>query len=194
MRRLGKLRLFVAADLPEALKEDIRGETARMPLEKDLKWVKPFQLHFTLKFLGYLEEEKAPLVAGYIEKAVRDCPPLSLRLEGCGAFPAPAKARVLWLGCTGEMEALSTLALRLDNKMTKVGVEKEKRPFRAHLTLARCRNPREVSGIIESWQDWLEGRHDLDFVVDSVILYRSILDASGPTYVKLGEFELKGER
>jgi 2'-5' RNA ligase len=191
---LDKLRLFVAADLPEDLKENIRGETACMPQEKDLKWVKPFQLHFTLKFLGYLEEEKASLVAGYIEKAARDCPPLFLRLEGCGAFPTPAKARVVWLGCKGDTEALSALALKLDHKMTKVGVEKEKRPFRAHLTLARCRNPRDVSGIIDNWQDWLAEREDLDFSVDAVILYRSILDASGPTYVKLGEFALRGER
>lgn len=191
---MDKLRLFVAADLPDSLREDIRSEMERTPYEQDLKWVKPLQLHYTLKFLGYLEEEKVSQVVGYIEKAARDCPPLSLRLEGCGAFPTPAKARVVWLGCAGNTEALSALALKLDNKMTKVGVEKEKRPFRAHLTLARCRNPRDVSGIIDRWQDWLAEREGLDFVVGSVILYRSILDASGPTYVKIGEFELKGQR
>ncbi len=165
-----------------------------MPGPEGVKWVKPFQLHFTLKFLGYLGEDAVPEIGRLLEKAAAASPPLSLRLEDCGAFPSPARARVLWLGCSGDIEAMKALAKDLDGKMTRVGVEREKRPYQAHLTLARCRNPRDVSGTIDGWRSWLAGREDLDFSIGTLVLYRSILDASGPTYHKLEEYALRGGR
>jgi 2'-5' RNA ligase len=191
---LDKLRLFVAADLPERLKDAVEGEMASAPRVGGVKWVKPFQLHFTLKFLGYLGEDAVPEVNHLLEKAAAAHPPLSLRLDNCGAFPTPARARVIWLGCSGDTAEMKALAGDVDGKMTRVGVEKEKRPYKAHLTLARCRDPRDVSGMIDCWRSWLAGREELDFSVGKVVLYRSILDASGPTYHQLGEFELRGGR
>lgn len=191
---MDKLRLFVAADLPERLRDAVEGEMASAPRAGGVKWVKPFQLHFTLKFLGYLGEDAVPEVSRLLEKAAAAHPPLSLRLDSCGAFPTPARARVVWLGCSGDTAEMKALAGDVDGKMTRVGVEKEKRPYKAHLTLARCRDPRDVSGMIESWRSWLAGREELDFSVGKVVLYRSILDASGPTYHQLGEFELRGGR
>lgn len=191
---MDKLRLFVAADLTAHLKDAVEEEAASMPRIEGVKWVKPFQLHFTLKFLGHLDEEKVPEIDRLLEKAAASCPPLSLRLDECGAFPGPAKARVVWLGCSGDIEGMKALARDIDGKMTRVGVEREKRPYKAHLTLARCRNPRDVSGIISRWKDWLEGREGLDFSVGEIVLYRSILDASGPTYERLGEYPLGGGR
>lgn len=191
---MDKLRLFVAADLPDSLKDAVEEEAASQPAAVGVKWVKPFQLHFTLKFLGHLEEDKVPEIDRLLEKAAASCPFLSLKLDDCGAFPSPAKARVVWLGCSGDTEEMKALALDIDGKMTRVGVEREKRPYQAHLTLARCRNPRDVSGIIDCWQRWLEGREGLDFSVGEIVLYRSILDASGPTYERLGEYALRGGR
>jgi RNA 2',3'-cyclic 3'-phosphodiesterase len=191
---LDKLRLFVAADLPERLKGAVEEEMASAPKVDGVKQVKPFQLHFTLKFLGYLGEDAVPEVSRLLEKAAAAHPPLSLRLEDCGAFPSPARARVLWLGCSGDIEEMRALAKDVDGKMTRVGVEREKRPYKAHLTLARCRDPRDVSGMIDGWRNWLAGREGLAFSVGKLVLYRSILDASGPTYHKLDEFDLKGGR
>lgn len=191
---MDKLRLFVAADLPDRLKEAVEEGMAAMPRAGGVRWVRPFQLHFTLKFLGHLAEEALPEVLRLAEKAAAAHPPLSLRLDGCGAFPSPARARVLWLGCSGDTAEMRALAGDLDGKMTRVGAEREKRPYRAHLTLARCRDPRDLSAMVEGWRGWLAGREGLDFSVGKVALYRSILDASGPAYHRLGEFELRGER
>ncbi len=191
---MDKLRLFLAADLPGRLKEAVAEGMAAAPRAGGARWVRPFQLHFTLKFLGHLAEEALPEVLRLAEKAAVAHPPLSLRLEGCGAFPSAARARVLWLGCSGDTAEMRALAADLDGKMTRVGVEREKRPYRAHLTLARCRDPRDLSAMVEGWRGWLAGREGLDFSVGKVSLYRSILDASGPTYHQLAEFELRGER
>lgn len=191
---MDKLRLFVAADLPDNLKKEIAGGISCVPPERGLKWVKSFQLHFTLKFLGYLEEDKVPQVKEYVAKVAGMCPPLALRLDDCGAFPRLAQARVVWLGCAGDTVEMAELARGIDNKMTRLGVEKEKRPFKPHLTLARSRDPRNVTGTVDALREWLTGRPAMDFLVGSAVLYQSILDATGPTYVRLEEFELGGQR
>jgi 2'-5' RNA ligase len=58
-----KKRLFVAIGLPEEIKkklEEIQKQLRRFAI--DAKWVKPEGIHLTLKFLGYVEEDKIPQI------------------------------------------------------------------------------------------------------------------------------------
>jgi 2'-5' RNA ligase len=190
---LARLRLFVALDLPEGLKQAIGEEMARADASRGIRWASPQQVHLTLKFLGHIEEDKLQKVVDLLAKAARSHPPMRLRLQGSGAFPSPAKARVLWLGISGDLHELADLAKDIDAKMAKVGVDREKRRFKPHLTLARSKNPFDAESMVESWQEWMDEREDLDFKVGEVRLYRSFLKPSGPEYVGLAGFNLGGE-
>ena len=109
---MDKLRLFVALDLPEGLKQAIGEEMARIDASRGVRWASPQQVHLTLKFLGHIEEGKLQKMTDLLAKAARPHPPMRLRLHGSGAFPSPAKARVLWLGISGDLHELEGLASR----------------------------------------------------------------------------------
>ena len=59
------------------------------------------------------------------------------RLNGVGAFPKPARARVLWAGLEDRPGRMAALALALDAAFAP-GFRPEVRAFRPHLTVGRC--------------------------------------------------------
>jgi 2'-5' RNA ligase len=188
-----KLRLFVAANIPgEArglLGEAIRELQGKM---QDARWVRPENLHLTLKFIGYYEEEGLERLSSELRAATERCRPFQAALGGCGSFPSQRKARVVWVGmATGAPEA-EAVARKLDARLEKVGVQREKRGFRGHLTLARIKQPHDCTATLEDMVLRLEGLKEMPFEVDEVVLYRSILRPQGPEYTALQRFSLGG--
>lgn len=98
-------------------------------------------LHLTLHFLGDVPGERVPAL-GEALAAVRGLPAPRLRLTGTGAFPTPERPRVLWIGVAeepgteGRLEGLAGAAARALSGGPPAG------PFRAHVTVARARDPR----------------------------------------------------
>ena len=101
-------RLFVALDLPSAVKGQLKTLQTGV---SGAKWVKPQQMHLTLRFVGDATvEQSKQLEMGLAEiKAA----PFSFHLRGVGQFPPKGKARVLWVGIP-PLEAISTLAALVD--------------------------------------------------------------------------------
>src|SRR5688500_7635710 len=95
------LRLCVALSPPpgtRAAAEDLLAALRRGAAGREVRWVDPDRIHLTVQFLGSVPAELQPGVEGALAAAARGCPPLTLRLEGAGAFPGPRRARVLWAG------------------------------------------------------------------------------------------------
>ncbi len=153
--------------------------------------MKSDQLHLTIKFLGHRDRNLLPDIEAALEKISESSPSFDLELKGCGAFPTPSKGRVIWLGLSCEGEALPSLARKVDLTMRRFGVEKEKRPFRSHVTLARCKNPVDVTYIVQEWEDWLPGMNFDKFHLGEIVLYQSVLSPQGPTYYRVRGFRLK---
>jgi 2'-5' RNA ligase len=121
------VRLFVAVNLPEALREAIHA--AAKPLRDaglPVKWVGPEALHLTLKFLGEVKEGRV---------SVRS---FTLGVGGFGGFPTGVLARVLWVGCE-PAPPLELLQDGVERGYAALGFPVEGRPFRPHLTLGRAR-------------------------------------------------------
>src|SRR5258705_11003161 len=78
-------------------------------------------------------------------RAVIPHPPFRFELGGVGAFPPRGAPRALWIGVKSGAEHViqvqSLLAGRL-GRLEGVGIERERRPFIPHLTLARWRESR----------------------------------------------------
>jgi 2'-5' RNA ligase len=91
------MRLFVAIDLPDTVKDQLDTLPTRIPTAR---WMKRQQMHLTLFFLG--ETDRIPDIKDALASV--KAPPFSLSLAGVGRFPQRQKQppRVLWVGIDAE--------------------------------------------------------------------------------------------
>ena len=189
-----KIRSFLAFDIPEELKTELGKLIALFsPKVRGIKWVKPELIHCTIRFFGDVEEELAMgRLSRLIEQEVRHQAPFKLAGHGVGVFPNWRYPRVLWVGLQGETETVISLHARLEEAFTELGIRKDPRVLRVHLTLGRARAPFKDS---EALVNMVEKMADTDlgeFTVDSLALYKSELTPQGPIYTVLKRFPLGG--
>jgi 2'-5' RNA ligase len=188
------LRAFVAFKLPNHITE--RAAALQCALKASglkLQWVKPQNLHLTLKFLGDIPETDISKIGAAIDYVAGNEPPLEMTLQGMGVFPGIKRPRVLWLGFGGQVQNLKRLHLKLEDQLDKIGFDRDKRRFKAHLTIARIK--RRVAP--ERLLDALTVEGDFaphPFVVSKMVLYKSDLRPQGAVYTALAETELVGAR
>ncbi len=185
------MRTFVAIELPEALKDRIRGRMDRgMRSLPKARWVNPELLHLTLVFLGQTAESdlvtlEAELSATFLRRRAFD-----LELSGGGTFPPRRSARVAWIGAEGGASLL-TLQEEVATSIHRLfGGAIEKRPFHAHVTLARCRHPWKRYAV-DRYLDLMEDFGDR-FRVEEGVLMASELGGSGSRYTRVCKFSLRG--
>src|SRR5258707_7568727 len=121
-----------------ALIKELRAADASSSKNR-ARWVRPENLHVTLKFIGNVDADKLDAIRAALAD-VRSGSAVELRFRGLGFFPNEKRPRVLWDG----MEAspnLATLAADIDARLEKLGIPRETREFSPHLTLARFDPP-----------------------------------------------------
>jgi 2'-5' RNA ligase len=189
-----RLRLFVAMDIPHAAKDLINSAINELRGDVEgARWVKPQNLHLTLKFIGEYTEEGLSRLSNEIRATGERCTAFKAALGGCGAFPSRGRARVIWVGMDTGIEEAGAVARKLDARLEKVGVKREERPFRGHITLARSKRPQECTSVLADLERLLGGLREISFEVDEMVLYRSILGPPGPTYTALERVPLGGK-
>jgi RNA 2',3'-cyclic 3'-phosphodiesterase len=145
------MRLFIAiAPPPEAL-DELDALTAPLRAARDdLRWTSREAWHVTLAFLGEVHESALPGLLPRLERAARLHHDFCLAIAGAGAFPTERKANVLWGGLSGDRRSLANLAASVTAGASRAGATPpdKGRRFEPHLTLARCRLPADVSGIV----------------------------------------------
>jgi RNA 2',3'-cyclic 3'-phosphodiesterase len=147
------VRLFVAVVPPPAILDELDATVAPLrPAWPALRWTGRPAWHLTLAFLGEVSEDTAAALGTRLERAAHRHPALSLSFASGGAFPAPGRARVFWTGIRGDGRALEALARSVAAGARRAGAPPpdEGRRFRPHLTLARCREPADISGLVEA--------------------------------------------
>jgi RNA 2',3'-cyclic 3'-phosphodiesterase len=172
------VRLFVALDLPDAARAALarfRDAAADPVVWRSLNEA---QFHVTLAFLGYRGEEDVERVAGVLRE-LTPWRPAALKLAG-GLLLPPRRARVLTVALADPDGAVAALQADVSARLAAAGLyEPEKRPFRAHVTVARlrpgARAPRRLDVEPEP----------LSFAGGPVTLYRSRLQRGGAVYEPL---------
>jgi 2'-5' RNA ligase len=187
-----KWRLFFAV----AMTDEVKARAAEVQRElgkvtgRVVKWVDPALLHITLKFVGWVPENRVEdclSVGREIAAASRPC---RLILAGAGAFPKAQCPRVLWIGAAGDVDILAAAAEALDRRMAEVGLaEPENRPFAAHLTLGRVRQDARPPDLTEALAAFADEQFG-EVPVEEFLLMRSHLQPSGPVYEKIEAFSL----
>jgi len=136
------MRVFLAV-FPPVASQTLAAraiESLRAPGD-GVSWVKPDNLHYTVRFLGELGKHGARRVQEAADEAVRGHQAFDVTLGDLGAFPRPRGARVIWLGLAIGAEPFVALAKRLETSLARRGFEPEGRGFAPHLTLGRVREP-----------------------------------------------------
>ncbi len=148
-----------------------------------IRWIVQENLHFTLKFLGAVEEEKITSIIKAVGRAVRPAQPFSLTAGGIGVFPDIRKPRVLWVGL--EAQGLQSLSQEVEAALEPLGFAPEKRGFKPHLTIGRWRNftakAQRLKEEIDHWKDQDLGQS----TVEEVVIFQSILKPNGAVYSPL---------
>jgi RNA 2',3'-cyclic 3'-phosphodiesterase len=182
------MRLFVAIALPAAAADELDSAVAPLRLAwPELRWTGRDAWHLTLAFLGEVDEELTGKLGDRLKRAAARHPRLSLALGGAGAFPAAARARVLWTGVKGDLDGLGRLAQTVAAGARRAGVPPttEGRRYEPHLTLARCRAPADVQTLVAT----LGGFAGTPWTAGEIYLIRSRLQDQ-PRYETLGAWPL----
>ncbi|WP_406013789.1 RNA 2',3'-cyclic phosphodiesterase [Streptomyces sp. NBC_00984] len=136
---MSRLRLFVAVLPPAPAVEELRRAAAplhALPEAEGLRWADVSGWHFTLAFLGSVDEELLPELEERLARAAHRTDPFPLRIHGAGRFGG----RALWVGAAGALDTLRLLAERADAAARRTGIPMdEHRRYHPHLTLARSR-------------------------------------------------------
>ncbi|HEY4010082.1 MAG TPA: RNA 2',3'-cyclic phosphodiesterase [Acidobacteriaceae bacterium] len=180
------MRLFVGLAVSDAVKDALERLTLRLRAKDDgLRWSTPEQWHVTLVFLGDVGQEAYARVVRELACVRRERQ--TLRIERIGVFE---RAGILY----AEVEVTPEL-LRLHEEVAagveRAGLEVEKRPYRAHVTLARSKNRDGRKTIERLGRAAEQQRLDQRWEASEFLLYESKLSPKGSAYVVRERFPLE---
>lgn len=186
------LRLFVACELPGEAREALAAVQRLLQEQgaEGLRWVRPEGIHLTLKFLGEVPARRLEAIERVLARAVREPFRFSVRMAKLGSFGGSTGLRVVWVGLEGEVEGLARLAARVDAVLEPLGFPRERRPFAAHLTLARVKegaSPQDRRRLFDLLRS-MEQPSLPALTLDVVSLMRSTLEPGGARYQYLARF------
>jgi 2'-5' RNA ligase len=161
----------------------------------EVNWVRPQQMHLTLKFLGDVPDTETPDICNVVSRVAAKCEPFEVVCRGAGAFPGVARPRTLWIGIGQGSSELKELQGAIDEALKKeLGYPKERRGFHPHLTIGRVKHePPAEQGRLEQL---LLAHADFDgdlAVIDEVVTFASFLGRGGPAHEALGRADLGGD-
>jgi RNA 2',3'-cyclic 3'-phosphodiesterase len=174
------MRLFIALPLPAQTRTALAAWAESCGPRPNLRWTHPEQLHFTLHFLGEVEEDRVNAVIAALDGIARPAFPIEFdKLEAMGHAGVLAAAAKL-------TPPFAALEVEVRTRVSAFGENRDAhREFRPHVTLARSRRgatvpkPRSLPPLPE-----------LKFAADCFRLYRSELQQNGAEHTMLHEWKL----
>jgi 2'-5' RNA ligase len=184
-----RARLFVALELPDALRTGILQWGRRELGDPALRPVAPESLHITLAFLGYLPEREIEALAAIVAATAAPAPAIELR----DPVPRPERRPRLFALPAISPES-AALQAELQERLVAARLYKpEKRPFWPHVTVARVRRERRGSNRAARVSRPPGPLPKALLQATSCVrmtLYRSNLRPQGAEYTRLAQVEL----
>ena len=181
------IRSFLAVEISDGARRRIADLLERFHRSQgvQVRWVRPELMHLTLAFLGEVSQEFIESARARLVEVAQQNKSFIAQLRGLGAFPNPSRARVVWIGMEQGTDEVCALQADVVKALRSAGYQPEKRPFSPHLTIGRLRVPADVGHAVAAQFE------SESFTIDRVVLFRSVLGPSGPTYSRLAEFPLR---
>lgn len=187
------IRCFMAVELSHECRRALgKAIETLSELRLPIRWVKPENLHVTLKFLGDVPEKDIPAVTEAMRAAGAGVPPFTVSVRGLGGFPQGRRPRVVFADIEDKGHLLERLFNRIEAGLAeRLGFPKEERPFACHITLGRAKRapvnltPEQMAGRLKT----------VDFggsEVRECVLMSSEPRPEGPVYTAMARAKLGG--
>jgi 2'-5' RNA ligase len=182
------VRTFIALVIPDAWKEflgRVEGDlAARMT---GLSWVKPSNMHITVRFLGDLGEDGVRRAGEAARRGSEGRAVFRAGLGPLGAFPSLRRPRVLWTGLSEGADDAIALARDVNRSLERSGFGPSDKPFKPHITLARVR---EHAQGLEAFERYVSPAAPGPAMFDRIVVMKSDLHPAGARYTALEEIRL----
>jgi len=180
------MRLFLAIDLPEEVKDDLAAVQGDLTVGRRTD---PDTFHLTLAFLGDQDEAFAEELD--LEMQGLSAPGFDLALAGFDTFGGTTPA-VLVAG-VAEAGPVTELHRAVRRKVRAAGLELDRERFRPHVTVARFRKrlPAEALEGIRIFLARNAGYRGAAFPVRDVVLFESALSSAGAVHTELARYPLR---
>lgn len=188
------MRAFIAIELPQIIKTALAKLQEQLKQSgADVKWVEPQNIHLTLKFLGEINQEQLVLIKQIIDDTARDRKTFPASISSLRAFPKINFPRVIWAGISPGDNETKEIVRDLEEKIQKLGIPKEERPFAAHITLGRVRSLKNKEKLVQALNSLTPdlSAQPIEFPVLKITLFKSTLSPKGPSYEAIQEASLK---
>lgn len=181
------MRTFIAVEVPKEVQEKVGLYINGLKeLVKGVKWVLSNNLHFTIKFLGEIEESKLKEIQRCVSEAVADIRLFTISLSGMGFYPSEKNPKVIWIGTDGGVDNMIDIFQHLEESLEQQGFDREAKTFSPHLTIGRVKRFSKVK-VPEGLPEF----ETIQFEVAGLAVMKSTLTPAGPIYEKMFERHLK---
>jgi 2'-5' RNA ligase len=184
------LRVFVALEIPADVRNAIGAFERKLEPEcRGARWVRPEGIHVTLKFIGEAAPERVERIKAELA-GVRAAGAVRIVFRGAGFFPNERHPRVFWAGIEATPN-LADLAAEIESRFERLGISRETREFRPHLTLARFKSEEGLPKLRAA----LASAGPLEFGLmetTEMHLVESRLERGGAVYTRLATFNFAG--
>lgn len=179
------VRVFFAMDLPATLKHALAqyiGVLKKHSKTRVIRWSLPENLHITLQFLADVNTADLAHLLTHVRTALQtESTPLTFELGRLQIFPDPYRPRVIVMDVSPQT-ALTRLSQEIGRGILQAGYSIEERPYRAHLTLGRIKQPKGLSlGFLNEVEPPIFG----PIIIKEVTLFRSEPQPDGSRYTPL---------
>ncbi|MBU0548560.1 MAG: RNA 2',3'-cyclic phosphodiesterase [Candidatus Omnitrophica bacterium] len=181
------MRTFIAIELPIEIKNSLSKIQEKLTQTLKISWVKPQNLHLTLKFLGDISPKQLNKIRQIITEITKTTSDFKIKLETLGIFPNAHAARIIWIGANQLPLELKQLTERLETRLAESGIPQEQRFFCAHITIGRIKShfiPSDLKKAFDKVENDVTGAN-WEFDCKEITLFESTLGPDGPTYIAL---------
>jgi 2'-5' RNA ligase len=184
------IRVFFAIDLPSAAKAvlaDYLTQLKKQSKSHAIRWSRPENLHITLQFLAEVPPGAIDVMVAKVTQALRaSLPQQRFHLGRLHIFPDPYRPRVIVMDVAPQV-GLAEVSRFIGEGIVQAGLPIEDRPFRAHLTLGRIKQPQGLNlGFLS--EAALPALDELN--ISEVVLFQSEPHPEGSHYTPLARLPL----
>jgi 2'-5' RNA ligase len=182
------VRTFLALELPDEIVAYLKTVIDRLDRRTEgVRWVRDEGIHITVKFLGEVEESAPESMRKALAPIGERFGPISARLGVLDAFPTRRSARVILVRLKEGIEKSQVIFSEVEERLSFLHVEKEKRGFVPHITLGRRRIPKAFP---DGDPPPVEEK---EFLIEQLALYKSTLKPGGAIYAPIWKIKLGGK-
>lgn len=179
------MRIFLAIDIPDTVKKKLDDQLSELKKDQPfLNWIPSKNYHITLQFYG--EVDNVEKIKKRIENSVYDIPSFYMYSKGASLF---IHHKIVLYIDFQRQKTLEELVSRIKPDADTPYHYSQQYKYVPHLTIARYKIPSKQQYFhLKKKLEQLD--IDVEFPVNKVTLYQSILQTQAPLYKKIDEFSL----